>query len=457
MVIGITLVAAMLLGAGWVLQQYAAEQAPQAYFLRLRLIADLLCRPRWLIGLGVLISGQLLSAWCVGHLDLTLYEPLLATSLIFALALAVPLSRQRLRPTELAGAVILSCGVAALSLSRSPGTPAVSFGSFADWPAAAGVAVVAYCFIHAGHRRSGDLRATLTGTGAGLVLGISDALTRRTVQILDAHSFIALLTSWPAYCLVGAALIGMWLMQNSFNAAPLHASLPAITAAEPVAGILLGVVVFDDKIRISPGMLAVQAAGIVALVVGVIMVARANVLSHLRHGSSRPHRASPAGPREPGERGASGLLPDSPPRPGAPAAGAAPAPPGATPAAANGAAGAPPLAGGALASADRPPAAPGGVPPSADAASAPVPAGEAPAAPSGAQASADGAAAAPGAAPAAPGGATATPRTGSGAPAAPRTPSGGPARHSGNHAVAAVDGSLPRRPATSGPHSLPAR
>ena len=33
--VGVTLVAAMLLGVGWVLQQYAAEQEPQAYFLRL--------------------------------------------------------------------------------------------------------------------------------------------------------------------------------------------------------------------------------------------------------------------------------------------------------------------------------------------------------------------------------------------------------------------------------------
>jgi drug/metabolite transporter (DMT)-like permease len=290
MVIAITLVAAMLLGVGFVLQQQAAEQAPQAHFLRLRLIVDLIRHRRWLLGFAVMVAGQLLSAWCVGHLALTLYEPLLATSLIFALALAVPLSRQRLCASELIGAVILSLGVAALSLSRQPGTPAVSFGSFTDWPAAAGVAAVAYCFIHAGHRRSGATRATLTGIGAGLIFGISDALTRRTVQILDAHSVIGLLTSWPAYCLLAAALIANWLMQNSFSAAPLHASLPGITAAEPLAGILLGVVVFGDVIEISPGMLAVQTAGIAALVLGVIMVARGPVLSQLRYVSAKPGR-----------------------------------------------------------------------------------------------------------------------------------------------------------------------
>ena len=107
---------------------------------------------------------------------------------------------------------------------------------------------------------------------------------------MDAHSFVTLFTSWPVYCLIAASVIGLWLMENSFSAAPLHASLPAITAAEPVAGILLGVVVFGDDISVSPGMLALQAAGIAALVAGVIMVARAPCLSSLRPVPSRPGR-----------------------------------------------------------------------------------------------------------------------------------------------------------------------
>jgi drug/metabolite transporter (DMT)-like permease len=406
MVLGITLVAAMLLGAGFVLQQHAAGQEPQAYYMRLRLILDLVRRRRWLLGFGIMITGQLLSAWCVGHLDLSLYEPLIATSLIFALALAVPLSHQRLRTTELIGAVILSLGVAALSLPREPGTPHVSFGSFADWPAAAGIAVVAYCCIHAGHRRSGTTRATLTGVGAGLVFGIADALTRRTVQILDAHSFAGLLTNWAPYCLVAAALIANWLMQNAFNAAPLNASLPAITASEPLAGILLGVVVFGDVIEISPGILAVQAAGIVALVLGVIMVARAPVLSHLRHGSSRSDHAEPAASLD-------GSEPD----------GEAPTP---------------------LVAPGEAPAAPGG-----------TPAARAGAAPGGPSATPNGTPAAPGAGLAGPGGIpavpSATPGTLNGTPAAPGP---GPAVPGG---TAPVGSTAPRRPATSGPQSLPAR
>jgi multidrug transporter EmrE-like cation transporter len=114
------------------------------------------------------------------------------------------------------------------------------------------------------------------------MLGIADAFTRRSVQVIDGRHPLNLLVHWPGYATVVASLIGFWLMQNAFNSAPLHASLPAVTAAEPTAGMVLGVVVFGDVVHISPWLVAVQIAGVLALVVGVILVARAPVFSNLR-------------------------------------------------------------------------------------------------------------------------------------------------------------------------------
>ena len=278
----ITLIAALLLGTGFVLQQHAAEQAPKAFFLRMALITDLLRRRRWLAGLGIMIAGELASAWSVSHLSLSLAEPLLTTSLLFALALAVPLSGQRLQATELVGVVVLCGGVAALSFARTASSPAESFATPAGWLAAAVIAGVAAGFLQIGRLTGGLARATFTGTAAGLVFGISDALTRQTVHVMDKHSVTALLTTWPGYSLIGASLVGLWLMESAFNAAPLHGSLPAISAAEPLAGIVLGIIVFGDAVRTSPEMIAVQIVGLVALVTGVVLVARAPALTDLR-------------------------------------------------------------------------------------------------------------------------------------------------------------------------------
>jgi drug/metabolite transporter (DMT)-like permease len=280
--IAVTLIAALLLGVGFVLQQHAAERAPKAFFLQLALLTNLLKRRRWLAGLGVMIAGELASAWSVSHISLSLAEPLLTTSLLFALALAVPLSGQPLRATEVVGVIILCGGVAALSVARTATSPALSFASPSGWLAAAAIAAVAACFLQAGRLKRGLARATLTGTAAGLVFGISDALTRQTVHVMDTHSFSALLTTWPGYSLIGASLVGLWLMESAFNAAPLHASLPAISAAEPAAGILLGILVFGDAVRVSPVMIGVQIAGLLALVAGVFLVARAPALADLR-------------------------------------------------------------------------------------------------------------------------------------------------------------------------------
>jgi drug/metabolite transporter (DMT)-like permease len=277
-----TLVAAVLLGVGFVLQQYAAEQEPESRFLSWRIITDLLRKPRWLIGIACMVAGQLLAAWSIGHAALTLVEPLLTTYLLFALILAVPMSKQAMRWSEVAGALILIVGVTLLSLSRSTKPIGLSFGSFSHWFVAAIIAGIAYVAVQVGQGKRGQARATLTGLAAGLVFGIQDALTRQTLEILQGHPITVLLTTWPPYCLLGAGIVGLWLMQNAFSAGPLHSSLPTIAAGEPVAGILLGIVVFGDRIQITPGELAIETAGIAALIVGVVLVARSSAFGGLR-------------------------------------------------------------------------------------------------------------------------------------------------------------------------------
>ena len=288
---GLTLVAALLIGTGFVLQQQTAQREPASRFLSLRLLTDLLRQPRWLAGIGCMVGGQIIAAWSIGNLSLAFVEPLLTTNLVFALVLAVPIAQATLRLWEFLGAAVLCTGVALLSAARSAKPIGLSFGSVSHWPAAAVIAALAVLVVYQGRKRPGRLRAMLTGTGAGLVFGIQDALTRQTLEIVNTSGGGALFTTWAPYALVGAGAIGIWLMQSAFNAGPLQHSLPAIAAGEPLVGILLGVLIFGDRVQVSPGELALQAGGIVALLAGVIMVGRATAFSQLRNWSppSLPH------------------------------------------------------------------------------------------------------------------------------------------------------------------------
>src|SRR6516164_7349692 len=156
---GLTLLAALLIGTGFVLQQHAAQREPASRFLSLRLMADLVRTPRWLVGIACMVGGMVLAAWSIGHLSLAFVEPLLTTNLVFALVLAVPIAKATLRFWEIFGAMVLCTGVALLSAARSAKPIGLSFGSVSHWPAAALIAVIAFAAVQAGRRRPGRARA----------------------------------------------------------------------------------------------------------------------------------------------------------------------------------------------------------------------------------------------------------------------------------------------------------
>jgi hypothetical protein len=76
--------------------------------------------------------------------------------------------------------------------------------------------------------------------------------------------------------LIGAT--ALLFSQSAFDAAPLRISLPATTAAEPLTGIALSIVVFGERLRVSVGSLALEAIGLAAMVAGIVVLGRSPYL-----------------------------------------------------------------------------------------------------------------------------------------------------------------------------------
>ena len=112
--------AACCLGFGFVLQQNAAQKAPLSDFLSFRLLIDLMRIPRWLGGLGLMVAGMVLGAIALGKGEISLVEPLLATNLLFALALSRHQTGQPLGRQGWAGLLLLAGGVSALIVAGEP-------------------------------------------------------------------------------------------------------------------------------------------------------------------------------------------------------------------------------------------------------------------------------------------------------------------------------------------------
>lgn len=112
--------AAGCLGVGFVLQQGAAQRAPMRNFLSLRLLLDLARMPRRSAGIGCMTAGMALGAVALGMGEVTLVEPLLATNLLFAMALSRYLTRERLGRQGWSGLWLLAGGATAFIVAGEP-------------------------------------------------------------------------------------------------------------------------------------------------------------------------------------------------------------------------------------------------------------------------------------------------------------------------------------------------
>jgi drug/metabolite transporter (DMT)-like permease len=279
MVYAFGLASSFFYAVGLVLQQHVAASTPARNRSSIRLLWDLVRSSVWLVGLAVMIVGQVTGALALDHGSLTVAEPLTATSLLFALPLAAAWTRQRLGAREYVGALTLIAGLTIFILST--GSNSIDRTAVADngW-LLAGLPIVAVVLILvlASRRTNLGEEATLLGAAAGVLFGLQDALTQRSFLLFD-RGLGPLLTSWQPYAFAVVGIAGLVLYQRAFAVAPLPASLPASTAAEPLTGIALGVGLFDEPLRLGDLYLAFEILGMVLIVTGVFLVARSRVVT----------------------------------------------------------------------------------------------------------------------------------------------------------------------------------
>jgi len=169
--------------------------------------------------------------------------------------------------------------LAGFLLAADPGDGPGGRVHWYGWVVAAGSVLVVVVFLVFLARRT-DLagEGTLLGTAAGVLFGLQDALTSRAVPMIG-HGPLSLLTSWKLYAVLGVALVGLVLGQSAFRAAPLTASLPGLTVAEPLTGIALGAVLFSEPLRLSAPAVLAEVAAFVAIAFGVVLLARSPLIA----------------------------------------------------------------------------------------------------------------------------------------------------------------------------------
>src|SRR5207342_1556313 len=147
----------------------------------------------WLLGTVALLCGYVLQAVALDHGRLAVIQPLLVTTIVFALPLGYFLTNQVIHRREVLGAIIVVLGLAVFTVvgkaaDGQDNAPA------SQWAVAVALfSAIAIGLMVAGGRGTVTRKAALYGASAGVLFGLSAALCKPTMEILDAQNVRAML------------------------------------------------------------------------------------------------------------------------------------------------------------------------------------------------------------------------------------------------------------------------
>lgn len=275
---GLALLAALLFAVASVAQRGAAAEVPDDAARGARLMRRLVRSRGWWVGTAGDTAAYVVQAVALGVGSVLLVQPLLVTSLLFALPVESRRSGRRVPAPQRRWSAALVVALALFVVVGGP-TAGAERRPAPDWllPGVVLVVMTAACVLAAGRRR-GARRAALLAAAAGLSYGLVGALTKSVVSLLTT-GLVPLLTGWETWVVVVAVAVGTFLQQAAFGAGPLSASLPAVTVGEPLAASVLGVLVLGEHIRASGPVLVLIGVLVVVMVVATAALARGAAVS----------------------------------------------------------------------------------------------------------------------------------------------------------------------------------
>ncbi|MCH0564154.1 MULTISPECIES: DMT family transporter [unclassified Streptomyces] len=268
------LLAALSNALATVLQRRAALTVPQSKGFRPGLILDLLRRPVWLAGMLTVIAAGVWQAVALATGPLSLVQPLFVLELPLALLFASLMQRRRPSGTLLLQLLVVVAGLGLALWSAAPAGNRTHVSIDRWLPVLVACAGAVVLLALAGLKRPpGRLRAACLGTATAICFALTAGLMKTAVHILTDGGIGAFLTSWQTYAFAASGVCAMLLLEHAMQGGPLIASQPALTLGDATVSLLLGVLVYEERVRGGWWLLPL-AFGVGLIVAGVLALAR---------------------------------------------------------------------------------------------------------------------------------------------------------------------------------------
>ncbi|GHB13708.1 hypothetical protein GCM10010512_51390 [Streptomyces thermoviolaceus subsp. thermoviolaceus] len=268
------LLAALSNALATVLQRRAALTVPQSRGFAPGLLLRLLRRPVWVAGVLTVVAAGVWQALALATGPISLVQPLFVLELPLALLIAALWQHHRPSAALLLKlfVVVAGLGLALLSAAPSGNRTHVPLDRWVPVLAVGVGAAVALGAVGLS-RPQGRTRAACLGTATAIFFALTAGLMKTAVHILAEGGLGAFLTSWQTYGFGACGVCAMLLLEHALQGGPLIASQPALTLGDAVVSFLLGVLVYEEHVRVGWWLLP-MLAGVALVCVGIFALAR---------------------------------------------------------------------------------------------------------------------------------------------------------------------------------------
>ena len=232
-------------------------------------------QPWWLAGTAALLCGYAFQAVALANGRLAVIQPLLVTTIVFALPLGYFFTAQVINRREILGAVVVVLGLAVFTVvgdaaDGNDNAPAN------EWALAClVVGVVAAALIVMGNKGSAVRKAGFYGACAGVLYGLSASLCKPTVEIFGDDGLASVLESWEFYAFAIAGILAFVIQQVSLATGKLAASVAAVSVCNPLVSILIGTLLLDERLAEPTWHKVIAYCGLGAALFGAVVISLA--------------------------------------------------------------------------------------------------------------------------------------------------------------------------------------
>ena len=239
-----------------------------------RLAVYLVRQPLWLVGAAAAVGSFVFQALALHNGLLSVVQPVLVTELVFVLVLRRVWIRQDVAGAAWAAVLVVCVALAVFLTVAEPtgGHPAPDKGEWLSAISVFGGSIAVLALL--GRRGPPMRRAAVFAMAAALAWAMMATFLKTVTETLTALGITGVLTQWPVYALVAAAVTGTLLEQSALHVGPLSVSQPVLVIINPFAAIVLSIWLFDEHFTDSPVKIAIAVVAFAVMAAGVTVLSR---------------------------------------------------------------------------------------------------------------------------------------------------------------------------------------